>query len=108
MTEADLLDAAVTELYTADPESFTARRGALVTQAREAGDAATAKKIAGLRKPTRSAWLINQLVRSDPSVPGRLAELGDQLRTAQAALDGPRIRELSATRRPSSESGRLM
>jgi hypothetical protein len=99
MTEADLLDEAVTELYTADPESFTARRGALVAQAREAGDAAAAKKIAGLRKPTRSAWLINQLVRSDPSVPGRLAELGDQLRTAQAALDGPQIRELSAARR---------
>ena len=99
MTEADLLDEAITELYTADPESFTARRGALVAQAREAGDAAVAKKIAGLRKPTRSAWLINQLVRSDPSVPGRLAELGDQLRTAQAALDGPKIRELSAARR---------
>jgi hypothetical protein len=99
MTEADLLDAAVTELYTADPESFTARRGALAAQAREAGDAATAKKIAGLRKPTRSAWLINQLVHSDPRVPARLAELGDQLRTAQAALDGPKIRELSAVRR---------
>jgi hypothetical protein len=99
MTEADLLDEAVTELYTADPESFTARRGALAAQARAAGDAATAQKIAGLRKPTRSAWLINQLVRSDPSVPGRLADLGDQLRTAQAALDGPKIRELSAARR---------
>jgi hypothetical protein len=99
MTEPDLLDEAVTELYTADPESFTARRGALAAQAREAGDAATAKKIAGLRKPTRSAWLINQLVRADPSVPGRLAELGGQLRAAQAALDGPKIRELSAARR---------
>jgi len=99
MTEADLLDEAVAELYTADPESFTARRGDLVAQARAAGDAATAKKIAALRKPTRSAWLVNQLVRSDPSVPGRLAELGGQLRTAQAALDGPRIRELSAVRR---------
>ncbi len=99
MTEADLLDEAAAELYTADPESFTARRGDLVAQARAAGDTATAKRIAGLRKPTRSAWLINRLVRSDPSVPGRLAELGDQLRTAQAALDGPQIRELSAARR---------
>jgi hypothetical protein len=99
MTEADLLDEAVAELYTADPESFTARRGDLVAQARAAGDTATAKRIAGLRKPTRSAWLINRLVRSDPSVPGRLAELGGQLRTAQAALDGPKIRELSAARR---------
>jgi chemotaxis protein histidine kinase CheA len=99
MTEADLLDEAVAELYTSGPESFTARRGDLAAQARAAGDTATAKRIAGLRKPTRSAWLINQLVRSDPSVPGRLAELGDQLRTAQSALDGPKIRELSAVRR---------
>jgi len=99
MSEAELLDEAVTELYSADPESFTARRGALAAQAREAGHPAAAKKIAGLRKPTRSAWLVNQLVRSDPTVPGRLAELGDQLRSAQAALDGPKIRELSAARR---------
>jgi hypothetical protein len=98
MTGADLLGEAVTELYTAEPESFTERRRALAAQARAAGAGETAKKIAGLRKPTRSAWLVNRLVRADPSVPGQLSELGAELRSAQAALDGTRIRELSAAR----------
>jgi hypothetical protein len=99
MTGPDLLGEAVAELYAADPEAFTERRGALAAQARAAGDAAAAKKIAGLRKPTRTAWLINRLVRADPGVPSRLAELGDELRAAQAALDGGKIRELSGARR---------
>ena len=38
-----------------------------------------AKEITALAKPTRSAWLINRLVRSDPSVPDRLAEVAGQL-----------------------------
>jgi hypothetical protein len=99
MTGRDLLGEAAAELYAADPEAFTERRGALAAQARAAGEAAAAKQIAGLRKPTRTAWLINRLVRADPSAPSRLAELGDELRAAQAALDGVKIRELSLARR---------
>jgi chemotaxis protein histidine kinase CheA len=99
MTDADLLGEAVEELYAADPESFTERRRVLAAQARAAGAAGAAKKIAALRKPTRSAWLVNRLVRADPSVPGQLSDLGAELRAAQAALDGARIRELSAARR---------
>jgi hypothetical protein len=99
MTDADLLGEAVEELYAADPESFTERRMVLAAQARAAGAAGAAKKIAALRKPTRSAWLVNRLVRADPSVPGQLSDLGAELRAAQAALDGARIRELSAARR---------
>ncbi len=99
MAEAELLSAAVAELYAADLDAFTARRGELAAQARAAGAAAVAKKIAGLRKPTRPAWLLNQLARADPSIPARLAELGDELRRAEAALDGDRIRELSQARR---------
>jgi hypothetical protein len=99
MTGPDLLAEAVAELYAADPDAFTERRGVLAAQARAAGDAAAAKKIAGLRKPTRTAWIINQLIRADLSVPARLTELGDELRAAQAALDGVKIRELSLARR---------
>ena len=99
MTGPDLLAEAVAELYAADPDAFTERRGVLAAQARAAGEAGAAKKIAGLRKPTRTAWMINQLIRADPSVPTRLTELGDELRAAQAALDGVKIRELSLARR---------
>ncbi len=96
---ADLLTEAVEELYAADPDVFTERRGMLAAQARAAGQGPVAKAIAGLRKPTRSAWVINQLVRADPGVPVRLAALGDELRAAEAALDGAKIRELSLARR---------
>lgn len=93
------LNQAIDELYSADPDEFIARRKELAAQARAAGDRSAAKDIGALAKPTRSAWLVNQLVRADPSVPARLAELGDQLRAGEAALDGPSIRKLSVTRR---------
>src|SRR5450755_4403080 len=95
----DLLADAVAELYEADPDRFTERRQELVTSAREAAQAAVAKQIAGLRKPTRSAWVVNRLVRTDPDVPSRLTALGDDLRAAGRSLDGGRLRELSQARR---------
>ena len=59
-----LLSAAAADLYSADPENFTARRKELAAQARRAGDAEAAKSIAALGKPTKSAWLVNKLVRT--------------------------------------------
>ncbi len=90
---------AADELYSADPEVFTARRKELAAQARAAGDKQAAKQIAGLGKPTRSAYLVNHLVRSDPSVSARLTELSGQLHAGEAALDGAGIRKLSIARR---------
>ena len=69
----DLLADAEAELYTADPDRFTQRRSELVAQAREAGQGDAARRIAALRKPTRSAWAVNRLVRTDPQArPRRL------------------------------------
>jgi hypothetical protein len=93
----DLLADAVAELYEADPDRFTERRQELVTSAREAAQAAVAKQIAGLRKPTRSAWVVNRLVRADPQVASRLAALAAELR-AEPSMDGTRIRELTTAR----------
>jgi hypothetical protein len=91
----DLLADAVAELYDADPDDFTARRQELAAQAREAGQSAAAKQISALRKPTRSAWVVNRLVRADPEVAPRLAALAAELR---GGADGPRLRELTAAR----------
>jgi hypothetical protein len=104
MTDGDLLGEAVAELYSSDPDEFVERRGALVARAREAGQAPAAKQITALRKPTRSAWVVNKLVRSDPGVTAELAELGQELRAAQDSLDGAAIRELSQQRRELIES----
>ncbi len=95
---SDLLADATAELYRADPDEFMSRRGELVARARQAGEQAAAKQIAALRKPTRSAWVVNRLVRADPEVTGRLAALAAELRDAERSLDGGRIRELSAAR----------
>jgi hypothetical protein len=93
---SDLLADAKAELYQADPEDFMARRAELVSGAREAGESAAAKEIGALRKPTRSAWVVNRLVRADPDVRDRLAALAAELR--DGGLDGGRIRELTAAR----------
>jgi len=99
VTGGDLLGEAVAELYSADPELFMPRRQELAARAREAGQAPVAKQIAALRKPTRTAWIINRFARSDPDAVTRLTELGDELRTVERAGDGSRLRELSQTRR---------
>ena len=91
----DVLEDAKAELYEADPDGFTARRQELADHAREAGQPAVAKQIAALRKPTRSAWVVNRLMRTDPEVRARLDALGADLR---AAADLSRIRELTTAR----------
>jgi hypothetical protein len=94
----DLLAEAKAELYQADPDDFMSRRQELFAAAREAGQTDTARQIGALRKPTRSAWVVNRLVRNDPGVAGRLAALAAELRGAGPSMDGGRIRELSAAR----------
>ncbi|HEY6296199.1 MAG TPA: hypothetical protein VIX15_11090 [Streptosporangiaceae bacterium] len=92
----DLLAEAVAALYDADPDEFMPRRQQLADAAKQAGDPDAAKQITGLRKPTRSAWVVNHLVRSDPEVTIRLAALSTELRAP--ALDAAQIRELTSAR----------
>jgi hypothetical protein len=92
---SDLLGEAEAELYEAEPDGFTARRQELAEHARAVGEPAVAKQISGLRKPTRSAWVVNRLVRSDPGVRPRLDAMASDLREA---ADGARIRELTTAR----------
>ncbi len=98
MSAGDLVREAIEELYALDPDEFMDLRTALAARARTT-DKAAGREIAALRKPTHSAYALNQLVRSDPEAATRLARLGDELRSAQEALDGARMRELSTLRR---------
>jgi hypothetical protein len=99
LVRADLVRDAIAELYAGDPEAFVGRRRELAARARTAGDREAAKTIAGMGKPTRSAWVVNNLIHADPGVAVSLAELGGKLRSGEAALDGASIRELSRERR---------
>ena len=92
------LESAADELYAGSPDDFIERRKALVTQARAAKDRALATSIGLLRRPTRSAWLVNLYARRAPDELGALLELGEALQDAQRQLSGPDLRRLSADR----------
>ena len=95
----DVLQEAVDELYSADPDEFMQRRDALVAAAKKSGAAAIGKQIAALRKPTRSAYAVNMLARADPDRIDDLIDLGGQLREAERSVDAKLIRELTGRRR---------
>ena len=99
MTTADGADEAVDELYGVPPEEFTALRTRLAAAAKKSGDTEAAKRIGAARRPTTAAWVVNVIVRADDTARRRLAELAEELREAHAAMDGPRIRALSARQR---------
>jgi len=87
------------ELYTVKPEEFTALRTEFAAAAKKRGDAAAAKRISAARRPTTAAWVVNRLVGSNDDVKQSLADLGERLRAAHAAMDGAAIRQLSAEQR---------
>lgn len=92
------LDEIVRELYVLPPDDFVTARNELVRQARAAGRRDVAEQLHQLRRPTRSAWLVNLLAR-DPEGMQRLSGLGRQLRDAQTGLSRTEMRQLAEQRR---------
>ena len=92
------LDEIVRELYVLPPTDFVAARNELVRQARTAGSKEVAERLQQLRRPTRSAWLVNLLAR-DQAAMQRLSALGRELRDAQTGLARTELRNLAEQRR---------
>jgi hypothetical protein len=93
------LDDDLDTLYAVRPEEFTSLRKELAAAARKRGDADAAKAIAAARRPTVAAWVVNSLVRDDPTAQRRMSDLSEALRAAHAEMNGPRIRELTSAQR---------
>lgn len=93
------LDAAAEELYAGSPDDFVERRTALAAQARAARDRPLVKQILALRRPTRTAWLVNLLARERRDDVTALLDLATALEDAQRRRDGAELRRLSARRR---------
>ena len=93
------LETATNELYALSPDDFIERRQQLVAEARQERDRELANKIGKLRRPTRSAWLINLLARQQPDEITALLELGTALQEAQQRMAGDELRKLSTERR---------
>jgi hypothetical protein len=92
------LDEIVRELYVLPPTDFVAARNEMVRQAKAAGSQEIANRLQHLRRPTRSAWLVN-LLASDPTAMQRLSTLGRELRDAQTELAHAELRRLAEQRR---------
>jgi hypothetical protein len=90
-----MVDDELDSLYWVEPGAFTAQRTKLAAAAKQRGDAAAVERISAARKPTTAAWIVNRLALRHKDAKRRLADLGDRLRAAHAAMDGDRIRDLS-------------
>lgn len=97
MADADL-DALAAELYALPPDEFVEARAAVVAAAREGGHPTVAAQLAKLRKPTVTAWLANQVVRTAPDVVAGVIAVGPAMREATIAGDAAALRDLGKHR----------
>jgi hypothetical protein len=78
------------DLYGLPLEEFTKARDELAKELRGAGKKDAADEVKALRKPSVSAWTVNQLARRHPPEMKALVKAGDELRKAQRAVVGGR------------------
>src|SRR5262249_20323608 len=94
------LDEVADRLYALSPDRFVAERDAAARTAKDAGDAGLARGIGGLRRPTVSAWAVNQVARARPDDLAELLDLGEDLRQAWSEQDAERLTALTGRRGP--------
>jgi hypothetical protein len=89
---------ALDRLFHGPLEEFTSARNELAKSLRDDGEAEAADWLKSLRKPSRGAWLVNQLATRKPDEVDGLLEVGEELRAAQeemlaGAIDREKLRE---------------
>jgi hypothetical protein len=80
------LEEGLERLYGVDLDDFVAERGRLARALRDEGRRAEATRVQEKRKPTLSAWTVNQLVRRRRKEIDLLLDAGHRLAGAQRAL----------------------
>ncbi len=76
----------IDDLHRGDYEEFTARRNELAKRLKADGDPEGSEQVKALKKPTRSAWALNQLSAEKPKLRDAVLAAGDELRAAQSRL----------------------
>jgi hypothetical protein len=89
------VERAIDDLYQVWPGEFVTARAALADEARQAKDAAGARTIDKLRRPTLAAWASNRFVRERHAEVEQLLALGESLREAHRTLDRAALRKTS-------------
>jgi len=77
------------DLYGLPIEEFVSARNELARELKRGGKNDAAAEVTALRKPTKSAWAVNQVARRMPQETKALVKAGEELRKAQrAAVSG--------------------
>jgi hypothetical protein len=91
------------DLYGLPVEEFTKARDELAKELRNTGRKEAADEVKSLRKPSVSAWAVNQAVRRRPQEAKALVKAGDELRKAQRGVvsgrDPAQLREATTAHR---------
>jgi hypothetical protein len=82
MPDGDL-ETALDELYGVDPSEFVAVRKRLSASLRGAGDKDAVKELQAARRPSTSAWALNQIARRQPQLVESLLDASRALFAAQ-------------------------
>ncbi len=77
------LEDALDELYEVDPSEFVNVRKRLSATLRDAGDKAGAKLLQAARRPSTSAWTLNQVARREPQLVESVLDASSELFAAQ-------------------------
>jgi hypothetical protein len=90
----------VERLFGLAPAAFVAARDEAARRLKREGDAEAAARVKALRRPSLSAWAVNQLARERRADLARLLEAGERLRAAhEAAVSGAGATELRVATR---------
>jgi hypothetical protein len=87
------------ELYGLAPQEFTAARDGYVAEAKNAGNAALARELTAMKRPSVAAGLVNLVALRQPVAVSQVVELGETIRQAQGSVSPVQLRDLSAQRR---------
>jgi hypothetical protein len=81
------LETAILAVYRGPLEEFVSRRDALVKQLRAAKRREEADRVKALRKPSRTAWVLDNIVHEDPASIEQLVAAINAGQTVQSAAD---------------------
>ncbi|HRI48606.1 MAG TPA: hypothetical protein PLW65_00375 [Pseudomonadota bacterium] len=86
MAKQSALEPQLDDLFQSPLSEFTGRRDELAAALRQKGKAAPAAELKAIKKPTVSAWAVNQLFFRERPLWNALAEAGAALRRTQSAV----------------------
>jgi hypothetical protein len=95
------LEAELDALFALHPEAMVEARNALAQRLRKAGDKENAERIKALKRPTASAWALNQLHQQEPEQFTSALACAERVRAlhAQANVDRDALRNAAAAQR---------